>query len=188
VKSSDGFFSRYRLEAVVLGLAIVLTAIGFAVVQVNRTSNSTASATDLPADRSSSGLELLHAKTAYSLDTVEVGGKLTTVANEPQVTLRSDAGRDISMGGWAIDLQSMKPAGGVSVDVDGHRSYVAAYGLEREDVATALKEESLRPSGFTVLVPGSAMTKGRHELSLIVLNAQRSGYYEINNKVVVDVE
>ncbi len=158
------------------------------VVRLYRTDAPITNAADLSRDRSSSGLVFLEAATPYSLDTVDVGGTVTTVASQSRVILRLNAGQEIGMAGWAIDRQTMKPAGGVSVDVDGRKTYVGAYGSDREDVASALNNEALRSCGFKVLIPQEVLTKGWHELSLIILNAQRSGYYEVSNKVAVDVE
>jgi len=190
---SEGLFSRYRLELVVVGLAIVVLIAGFWVTQANRHGDVAATGTTNAPPATSTlaaapAITVLPGTTAFSLDTVEVGGKITTVAAEKTVELPMTAGQDLAMGGWAVDVRAAKAAAGVSATVDGTQSFAGAYGIARSDVGTVLKNPAFAPSGFTILIPAAALTPGKHRISLDILSANRSGYYRIPDKVDVTVK
>jgi hypothetical protein len=78
--------------------------------------------------------------------------------------------------GWAVD-PSEALAGGVEVAIDD-KPYVATYGQERTDVATALKNPGLTKSGFNLTLPAGQLPKGGHTVAVRILNKAKTGYFE----------
>lgn len=97
-----------------------------------------------------------------------------------------EEGSFIELAGWAVDADNESVAGGAYVDVDG-KLFPAFYGAERGDVAKSLGDPSYRYSGFERAIPVSEIGSGTHELSVIILTADRKGYYRPDQKVVLEV-
>ena len=98
----------------------------------------------------------------------------------------SEEGTFIELAGWAVDADNESVAGGVYVDVDG-KLFPTFYGAERGDVAKSLGDPSYRYSGFERAIPISEIGSGTHELAVVVLTADREGYYRPDQKVVIEV-
>jgi hypothetical protein len=77
--------------------------------------------------------------------------------------------------GWAVVNGAQ--AGGVIVELDG-KPHPAGYGGERPDVAAIFHSPSALHSAFEWSVPAWDLGKGWHELSLKILAAGGSGYYD----------
>jgi hypothetical protein len=90
------------------------------------------------------------------------------------------------VGGFALDANNQSTAGGVYVDIDG-KLFPAFYGTDRQDVADSLGVPSYRYSGFERAIPVSEIATGTHELSIVVLTADRKGYYRPDQKVGLEV-
>jgi hypothetical protein len=88
--------------------------------------------------------------------------------------------------GWAVDDENESTAGGVYVDVDG-KLFPAFYGSDRQDVADSSGVPSYKYSGFERAIPVSEIGAGAHELSIIVLTASKTEYYEPDDKVTLEV-
>ena len=97
-----------------------------------------------------------------------------------------EEGSFIELAGWAVDADNESVAGGVYVDVDG-KLFPAFYGAERGDVAKSLGDPSYRYSGFERAIPVSEIGSGTHELSVVILTADRKGYYRPDPKVVLEI-
>jgi len=97
-----------------------------------------------------------------------------------------EEGPFIKVGGFALDTNNRSTAGGVYVDIDG-KLFPAFYGTDRQDVADSLGVPSYRYSGFERAIPVSEIATGTHELSIVVLTADRKGYYQPNQKVGLEV-
>lgn len=95
---------------------------------------------------------------------------------------------DIAVSGWVIDEQSQKPAEGVFISIDGKEDFPASYGVDRKDVADYFKNGAIRYSGFNASIPVSKIEKGRHSLSLKIVKGDKSGYYESERKVNIEVQ
>jgi hypothetical protein len=52
------------------------------------------------------------------------------------------------------------------------------YGLNREDVAKYFQRPAYRDTGFVASLPGDALTKGEHALSVRVVASDAKCYYE----------
>jgi len=74
--------------------------------------------------------------------------------------------------GWAVDPLAQLPAGGVSVTIDGRR-YPAFYGTERPTLGRT-RGKLYRFSGFERAIDLGGIDTGLHELSIVVLTADRS--------------
>jgi len=89
--------------------------------------------------------------------------------------------------GWAVDQQVQNTAGGVFVNIDGQIDIPALYGLDRPDVATLLGENRYRYSGFWASFATSVVGEGQHTLSLKIVTADKKGYYEADQKIILEV-
>jgi predicted SAM-dependent methyltransferase len=76
----------------------------------------------------------------------------------------------IHMGGWAYDPQKKVHAEGVVIVCDGKQLLISPnMGLQREDVAKALKNEKLTTTGWDVGFKASIIGKGTHRLEAYAL-------------------
>jgi hypothetical protein len=87
--------------------------------------------------------------------------------------------------GWAV--VDGAPAGGVVVELDG-KPYPAEYGRPRSDVAAIFHTPGAVKSGFEFSVPVWDLGKNWHVLSLKILAADGSGYYDGSRKVRFKME
>jgi biotin operon repressor len=92
----------------------------------------------------------------------------------------------IQLTGWAIDANNESTAGGVYVDVNG-KLFPAFYGTDRQNVADSFGVPSYRYSGFERAIPVSEIGAGTHELAILVLTTDKKGYYQPDQKVVLEV-
>jgi len=74
--------------------------------------------------------------------------------------------------GWAVDRHAQKPAGAVEVEING-KAYVCSYGADRADVAAYFNQPAYRHSGFALDLPAAQVGKGKHELHVRVISADR---------------
>jgi len=79
--------------------------------------------------------------------------------------------------GWAVDTRLGRVAGDVDVVV-GERVVPTLYGGDRSDVADTLRRGAYRQSGFAVNLNGRDLSAGAHPLSIRILAADRSCYYQ----------
>jgi len=108
------------------------------------------------------------------------------VSQQGQTIFVPEEASFVELTGWAVDDENESTAGGVYVDVDG-RLFLAFYGADRQDVADSSGVPSYRYSGFERAIPVSELGTGAHELSVVVLTADRKGYYEPAEKVTLEV-
>ncbi len=108
------------------------------------------------------------------------------VSQQGQTIFVPEEASFVDLTGWAVDDENESTAGGVYVDVDG-RLFPAFYGADRQDVADSSGVPSYRYSGFERAIPVSELGTGAHELSVLVLTADRKGYYEPAEKVTLEV-
>jgi hypothetical protein len=110
--------------------------------------------------------------TAYNLEWV--GGSSAPFPRQPvSIPLLGE----FSVVGWAVDQRAETAAGDVDVVV-GDTGYAAFYGADRPDVASYLGIPAYRASGFVVRLTGKNVGSGTRTLSLRILAADRSCYYE----------
>jgi hypothetical protein len=94
----------------------------------------------------------------------------------------------IKLEGWAVDADNESTAGGVYIDVDG-RLFPAYYGTRvKQKMARSLgAPTAYRYSGFERAIPVSEIGAGSHELAIVVLTADRKGYYSPDKKMVLEI-
>jgi hypothetical protein len=71
--------------------------------------------------------------------------------------------------GWATDLRGIGPAPAVIVRIDDHHFYEARVGVSRPDVAEALGNNALSPSGFEAVIPTGRFGPGAHTVSIAII-------------------
>jgi hypothetical protein len=96
---------------------------------------------------------------AGSLDRVQTGDAV--IVNPASATYRA---REIVVSGWAIDPAAARPAPAVLVAVDGEIVGRTSPGLHRADVARALGDRRLLPSGWVFRFGAFRLTPGRHSV------------------------
>jgi len=123
----------------------------------------------------------LEGSTSYSIDLINgrrsapQGSYFTVNAtDEPTVTIH----------GWAIDQAADDAAGGVFASIDGKRDFVAQYGKRRPDVAASYNNDNYKYSGFSASFATSQLGRGTHSLTLKIVNADRTGYYQIGRSTI----
>jgi phosphoglycerol transferase len=104
--------------------------------------------------------------------------------NQPHVDV--PLAGDFFVTGWAVDRRTRGVAGDVDIVV-GDNAYPAFYGIERADVADALKVPGYRPSGYTARLMGSEIGTGLQPLSIRILANDRSCYYQ-GERVWIEAE
>lgn len=93
----------------------------------------------------------------------------------------------ITVKGWAVDVLSIKPAGGVFIDIDG-KMFPTLFGRNRPDVAEFFNVPEYQYSGYLGEIPASEVGKGHHTLSLKILTNNKKAYYDTNLKVELDIK
>lgn len=99
------------------------------------------------------------------------------------VLVHVDGSRELRVSGWAVDRAAASTGAGVDVVLD-RTSFPTIYGLDRNDVAAALKSADYTRSGFMAAVPASRLPPGSHTLSLRVASADGRCYYETLSQAV----
>ena len=84
---------------------------------------------------------------------------------------------ELRVSGWAVDHPSKAAAGGVDVVID-KTPYPSTYGATRDDVADYFQRPAYRESGFAAGIPGGAIAKGEHVLTLRVVASDGRCYYQ----------
>jgi hypothetical protein len=128
-------------------------------------------------------LQPVTGETYFSLDKLNQTSLLTTPV--PPITV--GAGEAVTLSGWAVDTRAGKAAGGVLVVIDGGQTVEAKYGMERGDVATALKSGGYAKSGFVATVGGGTLPAGKHELTIRIVTADGRGYYAPTQAITITV-
>ena len=136
-----------------------------------RDSAATTSPVSLPQGKST-GLTRAEGQPLYGLEWV--GEVETPLIKQP---VQVSAGSQIRFSGWAVDEQQKAPAGAVDVTIDG-KPYASEYGGERPDVANYVKWPSCKNSAFSLFVPGGAVPRGRHVVTIRVLSKNGKIYWE----------
>jgi hypothetical protein len=116
------------------------------------------------------GMKLLAGAPSSYIDRVDTIGRSASGA------LKVGRQWPLHITGWAVDSPYGKPAGGVYIDIDGE-AFQAGYGISRPDVAAALRNPQYDASGFDAEIFIGKIAPGTHSLVVLVLNADKSGYY-----------
>lgn len=76
--------------------------------------------------------------------------------------------------GWAVDQAARRPAGGVYVRIDD-KLFPAVYGLP---ATISVEGRAYEACGFSRVIPIAEIGPGPHEMSIIVITGDGTGYYE----------
>ncbi len=121
--------------------------------------------------------------TTYSIDSLN-DTQFTTAPTAP-LPIAADA--SITLRGWAVDAAANTVAGGVIVSIDGTMDLQAVYGVDRSDVASLLKNPAYAKSGFNVTFPASKLSHGKHAITIKILTNDRTGYYQPDQEVDIEI-
>lgn len=127
-------------------------------------------------------LRNVSATTSFSLDVLND----TSLAGPPPMPITIASGVPITLRGWAVDVPNSAAAGGVIISVDA-ANYQATYGMERQDVATALGNPAYRLSGFTITFPANMLAPGSHTITIKILTKDQKSYYQPDQTVTVAI-
>jgi hypothetical protein len=89
--------------------------------------------------------------------------------------------------GWVVRAKTKLPEGGVFVIVDGKCVIPAAYGLSRADVAQYLNLPGSDCCGYWGVCRSDLFRKGKHSLSLAVVDHDKKHYYRLPNVCNFDI-
>ena len=103
------------------------------------------------------------------------------------IIVNAQSEKTITISGWALDQGVQEVAGGVFVDVDGQLDIPSLYGLDRQDVAEHFENNRYRLSGFMASFATSVLGEGQHTLSLKIITADKEGYYQPHEEIVLEV-
>jgi len=157
------------LGGIVLAACIILAA---SCGSKSTTDSESAPAPVLNADGATTNLPHLSGPPKYFLDRLGAVVIPSTAKAVPISSTDQVAGM-----GWAADGPAQLLAGGVDIVIDG-KAYAAKYGAPRPDVAKFLKVPAYTACGFSFSFPAAAFEKGKHRLSVRVLNHDKTGYWE----------
>jgi hypothetical protein len=94
----------------------------------------------------------------------------------------------LTIWGWAVDQEAKNTAGGVFISIDGQIDIPAMYGGDRPDIAASLGEDRYRFSGFRASFATSVVGEGQHVISLKIVTADKKGYYEPDQNILIEVK
>jgi len=96
----------------------------------------------------------------------------------------------IEIVGWAFISTAQPSAAGsdifVVLESGGTERVFTATSVQRTDVAEYFKNPDVQGSGFSVLVPAGALSKGQYRLGLYVKRGQEQGLQFTDKTVTVD--
>jgi phosphoglycerol transferase len=101
-------------------------------------------------------------------------------------SVRVSSSDELRVSGWAVDHPSKSAANAVDVVID-RTPFASTYGATRDDVAEYFQRPGYRDTGFTASIPGSAIAKGEHTLTLRVVAADGRCYFQ-SRAIPVTVE
>lgn len=191
-RSLSSAISRFWLIALILTLGIVVFVVarrpppGSAPAGPAAASPETAAspvtAADMAAVRTIASADGL----AFHIDTMTFAGQQVIFSGGklPNAAVPSSA---LTVGGWAVDTRHAEPGAGIGLLVDGKTRVAGIIGIKRADVASAMHSPAVTSCGFAVTIPAALLPRGRHTVSLLVLDATRQTLYRTPDIIHLDV-
>jgi len=105
----------------------------------------------------------------------------------PGIINLSNQTETLTIWGWAVDQEAKNTAGGVFISIDGQIDIPAMYSMDRPDIAASFGESRYRFSGFMASFATSVVGEGQHTLSLKIVTVDKKGYYEPDEKILIEV-
>lgn len=118
-------------------------------------------------DGQSSARDLGAQVSCGTIDAIDFFDERTSSAAANIVTI--PRGLCATVRGWAVDESRAMPAGRVLLQIDGGPPTRAVYGLDRPDVARALRNSAFNASGFRGTISTADLLPGRHTLCAIAI-------------------
>jgi hypothetical protein len=150
---------------------LLLAASSIALISCGGSKTETASAPAASSPTSTQNMHRIDAAPRFYVDQI---GTESRPPVEKEISVSSSGALDVA--GWAAD-PSGAPVSGVEVTID-QKPYYTNYGVERQDVAVALKNTSYNKFGFQLHTPASQFPNGIHDLTIRIINKDRTGYFE----------
>ncbi len=125
----------------------------------------------------------LSSETFFFIDSINE----VALQTPPPMPIRIKGDAPITLTGWAVDDTAGNVAGGVFASVDDAMAFPADYGIDRPDVAAALKNPVAQKSGFSVTIPPNALAIGRHTLTIKIVTTDRKSYYAPAQKIDIEI-
>jgi hypothetical protein len=129
----------------------------------------------------STGMPVIEKDTLYSIDTLN--GQL--VATGKPLIIDSQTVLEMTVTGWAVDVQNRRDAADVFIVIDGKEEIPTTYGFARPDVAEVHKNPRYEFSGFSGAFPASILEKGTHKLALKIPTF--SGGYYLTQQIEIEL-
>jgi hypothetical protein len=104
-----------------------------------------------------------------------------------QIIIDAQQEKTTTIWGWALDQNAQKAAGGVFITIDGRTDIPALYAVDRRDVADYFKNPGYRFSGYVASFATSVLGEGQHILSLKIVTADKTAYYQPDLKITLEV-
>jgi hypothetical protein len=129
-------------------------------------------------------LTLAEGITLFNID--EINGR-QPAQQGVHIIIDAQQEKTITISGWAVDQPVGEAAGGVFINIDDGMDIPVLYGLDRSDVASSLNNSNYRFSGFSASFGTFILDKGQHTLSLKIVTADKKGYYQPEQTIVLEV-
>jgi hypothetical protein len=162
---------RLRSVASLLALLVVLTCCDKGTPTPQAAANETA----LARPQATGITQGLTKRADVPLYNIERIGELTAPLSVTDVRIPGSG--DMVVMGWAVDPINKDAGSGVDVVID-NVPYLATSAIERRDVSTQFAIPGYRFSGYSFLIPASALGKGTHHVSIRVVSRDGKSYIE----------
>jgi hypothetical protein len=150
---------------------LLLAASSIALVSCGGSKTETASAPAASSPTSTQNMHRIEVVPRFFVDQI---GAVSSPATDKEISINSSG--PLMVGGWAADPSGVAVSG-VEVTID-QKPYFTTYGVERPDVALALKNSTYNKFGFQFNTPASQFSNGTHDLTVRIINKDRTGYFE----------
>ncbi len=104
----------------------------------------------------------------------------------PRTTVRAVSPARVEIRGWAYDPLAGQNGSDVFAMTESGRTFRASYQGDRDPRDAPRGSPS--NSGFHVVVPTAGLAQGPQRVKLLVVAADRSGYYDFGVPIVLDVQ
>lgn len=117
-----------------------------------------------------------------SIDEITRNGVSISAADDIAIV----AGNVLKLRGWAVDDVGPRLCGGVFADVDG-RTCEASRGEPRPDIEALVDAPGIAECEFEVTIDTTALSPGRHRISMFALTARRDALGAFGDPIFVNV-
>jgi len=130
-------------------------------------------------------LTKVEGNTQFHIDTINYRQLSQQASNIINISQQEET---LTIVGWAIDQEAKNTAGGVFISIDGQIDIPALSWGDRPDIADRFGESRYRFSGFMASFATSVVGEGQHVISLKIVTADKKGYYEPDQNILIEVK